>query len=315
MFHFLKKRRFKKAVRPVHFSQSSKYKSSTPSYTKRFIKKKLIFLKPFIAITILFFIFFIFFISPYFQIQNIDIKRKNLSIDSSEIEIFLNKEILGKNIFTTSLYNTSQLMKEKFPQWESIILTKAYPQTIEVSVANYASFASINIEEAIIETEEKTQQEECQTNEENKPCIDVENSENKETTKTTTYIINKLGNIAYPEIGVNPELIIQYKEIITEPVIIGKNIIPYEEIQTIQTIIDTLLNDYNLAIKEIQYFRAGKEAHFNVYQFSLWFDLQQNTKEQFKKIDQAIANININTIEYLDLRISNRIIYKEKDNK
>jgi hypothetical protein len=314
MFHFLKKRRFQNTGRTLRFSQSSKHKPSPPIYTKRFIKKKLIFLKPFISIIILFSIFFLFFISPYFQIQNIDIKRKNLSIDSSEIEIFLNKEILGKNIFTTSLSDASQLMKKKFPQWESILLTKSYPQTIEVSVANYSSFASINIEEPIIETEENTQKEKCNT-EEDKPCEKLENAPKEDTTKITTYIINKLGNIAYPEIGDSPELIIIYDEVITEPINIGKNIIPYEEIQTMQAITNTLLNDYSLATKEIQYFHAGKEAHFNVYQFTLWFDLQQNTKEQFKKIDQAIANIDSNTIQYLDLRISNRIIYKEKDNK
>lgn len=306
---FHKKRRQSHAGKTLRFSQSSHSQFSN-NHRKRLLKKRFHFLKPLIFFTIVLSFIGILFFSPYFKIASIEVGRQNLSIDSSAIEIFLSREALGENIFQISLTDLSGKLKEEFPQWKSIRISKNYPQSLEVSVENYSAFAYIKIKTHVqkeAEVQEGSELTESDAQEEKNPDIIMQ-----ETIEENEYIINELGHISYPEIGDNPDLSIIYDEILEGEISVGRNIVFPEDMKNIQAIMRTLLNDYDLAAKSVRYFRSGKEAHFDVYQFSLWFDLAQDISEQFEKFDQGLRILEKANVEYFDLRISDRIIYKEK---
>ncbi|MBT4937088.1 hypothetical protein HON22_04165 [Candidatus Peregrinibacteria bacterium] len=306
---FKRKHRRENSGKTLRFSVPVSRSSFANDHRKRILKKKLHFLKPFLYFLLVMGGFGFLFFSPYFQVTNIEVERKNLSIDSSVIDIFLSREVVGENIFRVSPEGLSLKLQEEFLQWKSIKVLKKYPRSLQVFVENYSAFASIKIK--TLQKKEMPPQENPEVSEptelEKLPPVVAQ-----EVIEENEYIINELGDIAYPEIGDAPSLHIIYDELFEDEITIGKSIVVSEDMKQIQEIIYILLNDYDLATKDIHYFKAGKEAHFNLYQFSLWFDLTQNISKQLGKFDQALRAVEKGSIEYFDLRISERVIYKEK---
>ena len=306
-FSFFSKKRRSTSNRHIDLSSLKnkrdiykKNKASKPlSRTqKRFLKFLFLF-----AIILTF--IFLLFASPFFKIQNIDTIRKSLSIDTESIEIFLSEKVIHRNIFLLKIKNIESEVKKAFPQWKDISIEKQFPKTLIVNISNYPAFANVKVQYPIpTETEE----------------IDLEQSILQEKTQKTfddfiveEYNVNILGNIVSPDLNEVPAYTIILKDNLEKKPFLNEELIPKKHIKDIQKLTNDLLEFFNLATKEIHYFSIGKEVHINTFQFSIWIDLQQDIEKQVKKLRMAIENTQEKSVEYFDLRIKNRIIYKEKE--
>lgn len=293
--------RFKKRQRPnvrvVQFAKAPIHRERVHA-PKRSIIRDVRKIQIHLILACIFFALLILFFSPMLRIQHIEVVRKNLSIDTTKIEQFLTERAIGKHIFFLSSSDLEKQTHNAFPQWKSLIIHKSFPNRLSVDVENFESFAYVVL---------KTEQVKMVKNEKgNKVPTD------EKITVEQKYVLNQQGSISYPEIDSNPSLLILYKDPFTKNIDIGRNIIPTQDVKSIQTVVSVLLHEYDLATKEVEYFKLAKEIHVNVFQFSLWIDLQQNLEEQLKKYNESLQHLDKNKLEYLDLRISNRVIYKEK---
>ncbi len=279
-------------LRRVAFTSHLK-KNHVHSYAKmdslkrRSFRKILSYKRIFIFIILLIIVIILFF-SPFFKVQNIEVNRDNIGVDTSKIQVFLSSETLGKNIFLLNKSDILKFFEDKFEHIKDTTIEKELPNTIIANVRTYPVFASVKIN---IKKEEKDKLPEIVSQE---------------------YIINNIGNISYPNTDTKPFSKIIYMDTLEDFPVIGENIIPSDHIKKIQNISEKLLGNFDLAVKDVSYFKKGKEAHFNVFQFNLWFDLSQDIETQFNKFKKSLNSIEKSKVEYFDLRINNRIIYKEK---
>jgi len=230
------------------------------------------------------------FASPVFKVKAIETERTNIIIDPSEIEVALGEQAIGQNIFLINTGTLEKYLQDKFSEWKSIEIKRVFPSTLLVSIKNYEVYSDITA--TIREENKKT---------------------NTTTETTTTFKINELGNITYDEMETKSPFKIIYADILDASPALGDNLVKKEHIEKINDITEKLIEDYELAVKEVKYFKKGKEAHFDLFHFTLWFDLTQDVNSQFKKLSQALQLLNKNNLEYIDLRISKRIIYKPKN--
>lgn len=240
-----------------------------------------------------FFVLIILLASPIFRVHHIDVERKNLNTDITSIESFIAEKTLSQSLFFLSRRDLEKEIVQEFPQWKSIHIQKKFPNTLVASVETFSPFATVKVHQEILQTikGQKTP---------------------KKTIVEEAYVINERGDVSYADIGETPSFTIIYKDIPPQNIALGTHLVPFAVIQKIQFITESLLSSFDLVTKEIWYYNTAKEAHINVFQFSIWVDLQQDISMQLKKFSQALGFLNKNKLEYIDLRISNRVIYKEK---
>lgn len=301
----------------MHFDKPLKRNDFHKSRLRRkggsFISKaKLPFL---FAITTIFVVFAIY--SSYFKLKNIEIIRSHFRTDISKIQFFLGSKYYGKNIFTLKINEIESELKDEFENWQEIKIKRKFPDSIIVNVKNFPPFAEV-----------KTKYIKTKQSEEKKG--EVENEKESETSKQgleflaekeitnqeiieQSYIINEKGSLSPAEIGIEPSFSFVYAEELDSQPLMGSELVREEDVKIIKEISDYLLEDYELISKEILYFYNAKEAHFNLFKFTLWFDLGQDIKEQLNKFRLALKEVDQANLDYVDLRIKNRIIYKERD--
>ena len=302
-FSFFKRRPRRNTIqqRVVNFQKPKRVKrrvSSVPKLRRDWLR---IFAKIRIPLIILaiFLILFTIHTSPTFRIQIVDVQRENLSVDITEIETFLAQQAFGKHYFKTSISDLYEQLQQEFPQWENVVLSKKFPNTVIAKVQNLKPFAYVVLQ-----------------SEQNKVIFDEEGNPqetDEKTIKEEKYVINLQGNISYPDDNEKAPITIKYQDLFEGDIVIGTSIISSDYIQKIQKVTDALLDNFDLATKEVLFFQAAKEVHINVFQYSLWIDLEQDIDLQIQKYTQAISAINTGGVEYFDLRIKNRVIYKGRD--
>ncbi|HPO06143.1 MAG TPA: FtsQ-type POTRA domain-containing protein [Candidatus Gracilibacteria bacterium] len=234
------------------------------------------------------------FASPYFRIRNIEIERSSFSINANEIEDFVKKRVWAKNFFLFSAQQLAEEAMQAFPQWKEIKMTKIFPDRVSIAITNYAPMATVKISQILKE---------------------VKSNKTIQDTATWDFMINERGSITAPELNVKPELNILYSDLWTENLGVGTNLIDPFRMKQIRYLHDKLGERQQLAAQNLIFFRQGRELHFDFGKWRAWFDLNQELDPQLDKLDRALMELKIDNIQYLDLRISKRIIYKIIDPK
>ncbi|PCI25399.1 hypothetical protein COB57_01590 [Candidatus Peregrinibacteria bacterium] len=91
----------------------------------------------------------------------------------------------------------------------------------------------------------------------------------------------------------------------------GEPFVPVEDIQKIQDARKILLEEYDINVKKVEYFQNGREIRLFALHYVLWIDLTKDVKAQLLKFEYAFSQFSFPSIEYIDLRIKDRVIFKE----
>ena len=224
------------------------------------------------------------FFSDFFHIQYIVIAREDLRIPVEELKQFVTDQVKDQNLL---FFNKDQLyvnIRQKYPELERLEITRMLPRTLKIEAREYPIVALV-----------------------------------KEQDKTETKVVNAQGVILpllnetnqYPliEIPSYEELRQQYSTILEMYI----NFQDYSHIMNATDLGKLLQTKQFLETKLepitiIRYYPLEREMHF-VFKsgYTIWLDLTKEINEQLTKLDKLYGQLN--RLEYVDLRIKDKIIY------
>ena len=292
--------------------------------------KKILFFIIFLFFSIL--LFFIFF-SNYFSISEINFKRKDFSFNPENISKQLEKEI-WKNIFFVNTFILEKEIEEKNPQFKKISLNKIFPDKLSFEVFNFKNIFEIHsyftkenkdtwVKEKFIQNFLISQAGELKNfpdnfsknTSQNISKINQNNNLNKRT--WSWKILNKKLKKTSDYKIINQKLKkIFIKEDLWKKLEIWEKFIDWKILSKIQKINSYLEENEKLKIQDIYFWPKWKELHFNTDKWVFEFTLSKEIESQLEKIfyfkeSKNIKNFNKKEFKYLDLRISDKIIYKK----
>jgi hypothetical protein len=235
-------------------------------------------------------IFFFLFFTDYFIIEDFRIYEEGTEITTNlELNSIVREQLADQNIL---LYNETplsiELLKQK-PEYDSAIVRKAFPKTIEIELEKYPVEANIiNI---------------------------IDSSDGLRIQKK--YLVNTNGMIIM-ENEENPDL--PYIRISTQQAL-GINAFPLdqEKLDYIVKLVNLFEEKFGLKIVEAVYIRKAREVHLRTEKdFDVWFDLNKNMLSQIEKLKRSLPKLDIykTPLLYIDLRISGsnaeKVIFKRR---
>lgn len=287
---------FKKNNRVKNFKEKNIQWNSVIKKRKFLVKQNL--KKIFWWIIFLFFwwiIFFIFF-SNYFSVSEISFERKNFSFNPETISKDLEKEI-WKNIFFINTFSIEKELKKENPQFKDIKVKKIFPDTIYFEVSDFKNIFEID----------------TFFTKKNKDTWVLEKFLQKFLISQSWQLKNfPIQSWTWSKNSLKKIFI---KEDSWKKLEIWKNFISWEILSKIQKINSYLETQEKIKVDEIFYWPNWKEIHFNTKNWNFYFTLSKNIDKQIQKILYFKESKNLNNLEkkefeYLDLRISDKIIYK-----
>ena len=235
------------------------------------------------------FVSFIFY-SPFFKITDIYYQRDDLTIDPSGIiEEF--KHLKWKNIFFASITGIEDNLKKNNKRFKNISLKKKLPNKIVLSIDSFENIFIIN--SFFYKQNEDTNIKEKYLQKffmskwwELKP-YSAEEALNDEGLQT---------------INAKEDLWTQYA---------WDLIFDTELIELIQSIIFKLSNKFSFEILNIDLYKYWKELRVATNSWTVWITFTKDIDKQLDKIALFQNNFWSNKFSYLDLRINDRILFKE----
>lgn len=217
--------------------------------------------------------------SEYLIVNNIKFILDESDLQEAELNPYVTG-ILGQSIFNINQSKYKNELMQAFPQIEKAQIKKIFPKTIEVLVKTYPIKANI--------------------------INKYDNLEKK-------YLINQGGYLVSKDIE-NPNLpyIIIYSDKEFE---LKQKMLSEDKLNKILSSFQNFQDFFNMRVFDITYLMREREIHLRTEKgFDVWIDLQQDITQQMKKLKKAIPHLNIakESLEYIDLRIPNKIFYKRR---
>jgi hypothetical protein len=226
------------------------------------------------------------FFSSYFKIQNLSIKRDLLSNNLDLVQTEVSQEYFGKNIFFVKKAEIKDYVLKKFNYYQDIEVLKEYPNSLKLKLKSYPPFLKVN--------------------------YNFKKAEDEIIKKQV--IINEKGRLVSNLLEDTSNLLeLNYQKEVEKDFLNGETLIILEDIEFLKSAKLVLEEDFEYLIKEIKYFPDGRELRFDVILYDLWLDLEGDLENQFNKLRLARQKLKGTPLNYIDLRISNRIIYQEKE--
>lgn len=273
----------RKQTKRGFFASISRLLRAKSSKSKKFLRIT--------AITCLFlligFVIFSVFFSGFFSIQSIHIQRGDTQVDRNKIQKSLTP-LLDQNLLFVSSEDIIKTIRKNFPNIAEVGVMRKLPNVLQISVKSYPPAANIKYisHEAIPGNDGRPNEQKC--------------------------LINSQGYII--DIGKeDPQFpVIELKER-KKRVQLHENVIDAEVLAEIMHSLHLLQEYFHESTKYIEYYKNGREYHLIIQNgTSLWLDFSNPPEEQLLKIKKIIPELNIleNPVEYVDLRIKDKLIYK-----
>ena len=229
------------------------------------------------------------FFSQVFNIAHIVVERTDIATNIAPIQQKL-MPYQGKNIFFVSKDEIDYVIKKSFPEMKTIRISKLLPRTIKLKFEEYPIVAQIKAvgQENVMYLNEMGMVRSIDTKNTKLPLIEY----------VTEYDLQD--EELLPRIA--PYLAVQDRNTIMKA----------EEVTTILESKKIFEEQFSIPIVVVRYYPLEREIHLQTDRdFSLWIDATSPIEKQVEKIQIALADFNIYKIElaYIDLRISNKIIY------
>ncbi len=226
--------------------------------------------------------------SPIFNVRQIDIRTQDGRLDREEIQHTLVPLFHSRLLFVT-VSQVQSLLVAQYPDITQVTIQKKYPSSLTVSVNVDPLVGNI-----IIDAPQQGSGSIAQTGSGVHAYITAKG-----------YIIMSRLQLAHTPLqpititdwGVAPE----NRTIILQP----------DALHTIFLARDTLRDSFGLPVNRIVVYLRAKEFHVQAGHVSLWFDLESPLAIQFGRFREFLKSASLNQAkEYVDLRISDRVVYK-----
>lgn len=224
--------------------------------------------------------------SPVVQVREIQVTRESPRLDVEDVQKAL-APMFGSHLFFLSSYEVSTLLKDHFPDIGEISVSKTYPSTLHVSISLHPLVARLRIlepdEQNVLSYTGAT--------------VDFLTDQGVYIATTAAREPETLPEIVVVDWGVRPDP----KTLLIQPSLL-------ERMNAAEL---TLLRQFGQEVSERRVFLRAQEFHLRIGTVSLWFDTKTPLDSQLNRYRVFLREVELSDVrEYIDLRISDRVVYK-----
>lgn len=225
--------------------------------------------------------------SPIFDVKQIQVRRQDARLDIEEVQEVL-KPLFHTRLPFITKNQVFELLADQYPDIRRIEISKQYPSTLIISAYLDTVAAELRLDEPYTGTGA------------------MSGSGSYAYVTTDGYAVftpialsegDKLPKLRITDWGVKPT----NRTFLLSPTFL----------QTIFQARDMLSDNFGFTVTDITVFIRAQEFHVRANKVSLWFDLTSPVALQFQRFRDFLKTVPLDQVkEYVDLRISDRVIYK-----
>ena len=227
--------------------------------------------------------------SPLGRVREIRVKRTDVRLDVESIERSL-APFFGRHLFFLSTHETATLLYDAVPDLDRVDIVKEYPSLLEVRLTLQPLVARLSIEGMELQ-------------EQSGASLPPMNSYAYLTDHGLTVML------ALQEPGLHLPLI-SVVDGGARP-LPGTLLLSPSFMHTMDQAEQAVSQEFGLNVEGRTVFLRAREFHLKTPTVSLWFDVKSPLTDQLARLRTYLHAVAPNTArEYIDLRISGRVIYK-----
>lgn len=237
-------------------------------------RQKLILILSVVAVSII--VGFVKF-SGFFEVKKVTILRSSLELPLQEVEAKVNELVFEKNIFSIDTASLQKAIRDLVLDASRVEISKNYPAEIQVEIFKFPIIAELRL-------------------------------------GTEQIFLNENGYQVTGELPSNDILTITLGENL-ELEDLQRQLVEPQHLSAMRDAVFYFESLTDLKVLSVKYFPVCREIHLKASEnFDVWIDLTSDYRSQIDKLKIASEKLNLeNTgLEYVDLRIRNKIFYKEK---
>ena len=296
---FFKKKQLSKQLFYSKKSKNPKKLLFFGEIKSNFLRRFLIRLSYILLFALFLGLVFVFFFTSLFVVQNINLGRENVRVDSGQIIDSLNK-YLYQNMFLISTGKIKKEIEKQFPEYKEISVKRVFPNSLVIQVTNFEIVAQVKV---YIKPQTK---------------YSGTGGNLLETIELKAYeqdiVINSEG-IAEQKSDIHKSLpLIEIIGIHDFPFVQGDILIEKDYLALIFEARQKLFDEIKLTSNSIKFFSDAREAHLLTEKgYEIWIDFLTPIGEQIDKLKKISNYVDWNENppeDHIDLRVKNRIIYR-----
>jgi len=311
---YRKPRRRKQSVR----TSRKIFSNNIRTHLTSFIKDSLLYV--FVGIIFIGLIIFLLF-SNKFSVNNIEVVRNDLHIDSEAVVNLLN-DYRGSSIFSFSKKDARNLIQDVYPEFSSVKVKKLFPNTIKIELETYEIVANVRAFYILPRVEKSLPEERDNDikllNEAFGVVFDLdgESIDKKEdiTPIEQKALLNAIGQAIFDR-EEDLELMTITVDGLSQPIEDREVVIAEPYMEYILNSIKYITNLTQLEISEVLYLPVAREVHLYTKDgLALWLTTEKDYKVQIDKLGSVykIAALDEEDLVYIDLRVKEKIIYCQR---
>lgn len=237
--------------------------------------------------------------SPVFNVKQIQIRRQDPRVDIEDIQKTL-APLFKQRLLFVSRNQILELLGDRFPDVRRVEIEKTYPSTLAVSLYLDPVIAELDIDDAVAAVT---------------PDVMVIGGTGTGAAATASgsyaYITAK-GYTVFSPIKLSREKlpVLRLTDWGVRPENRSRAVSP-ELLKAVFDARTVLQTDFGLSVSGITIYLRAQEFHIRLERVSLWFDLSNPLDVQFQRFREFLRSQPLDQVkEYIDLRISDRVIYK-----
>ncbi len=226
--------------------------------------------------------------SPVFDVKQIQIRRQDARVDIEEVEQVLSPLFSTRLPFVTKS-QVLTLLEVPYPDIRQIDVSKRYPSTLVVTISLDPVIAELKLDAPLIQ------------------------SGSGAVTGSGSYAyITSAGYAVFSPIALSEDPLPSIR--LTDWGIAPTNrtfLLSPDFLKTAFAAQDMLRVNFGFNVSETLVFLRAREFHIRANSVWLWFDLSSPLPLQFQRFRDFLKTVPLNQVkEYVDLRISDRVMYK-----
>lgn len=224
--------------------------------------------------------------SPIVQVREIQVTRESPRLDIEDVQQAL-APMFGRHLFFLSSFEVAGLLREDFPDISTISVSKTYPSTLHVQIELNPLVARLHI---------------LEPDEEQALAF---------TGSTVDFLTEKgiyIATTAAQDPATLPEITIVDWGVRPDP---KTQLLDPSLLQRMNAAEITLLRQFGQEVTERRVFLRAQEFHLRIGGIELWFDTKSPLEDQLNRYRIFLRETGLGEVrQYIDLRISDRVIYQ-----
>ncbi len=228
--------------------------------------------------------------SPVFNVKQVHVRRQDPRVDIEEVQQTLVPLFQERLLFVSKAQITEMLLP-RFPDIRRVEVEKSYPSTLTISLYLDPVIAELSGDDIQQQT----------------------SGTGAVATSSGAYAyVTSRGYAVFSPIKLSREKLPRLR--LVDWGVRPTNRSAVMSTELLKAVFDarsTLQTDFGFPVTDVTVYLRAQEFHIGLQKVSLWFDMISPLDVQFQRFREFLRSLSLDQVkEYIDLRISDRVIYK-----